>query len=284
MALTSYDSIIAELVAGSGQTRMFTKSTASPSMTLVAGAGYSLWFQGTYPPAGTPGAGAAGTFTSQTSSTTGALGFTNPGGGDTLHIILTGAFASAASMGTLLIYDRVGQIESLPLTGPGTTGPITTTIARYTTAGTMLMAEVTTATVATTAPVWNVSKYTNQAGTANQATPNMTLPTGTVMTGRLGYINRWFVDLAQGDTGVRSVEEYTLTTATATAGAKLQLVFAKPLVQIPISAANLRVEADCVLATISLPKIEDNACLAFAVMPASTSAQVIHGDILAVAG
>lgn len=281
MAFTTYDGLIAAFTAGKGQDRYFNKT--STNITLVTGAAYSLWMQDSYPAAGLAGAGAAGAFASQTSATTGALPLTNPAGGETLHLVMTGAQASAASAGTMMIYDRVGQVESLAVDATGLTASATT-IARYATEGTMVMAECATATFTTAAFQWRLSKYTNQSGTANKVSKTMLAFTGSSAKGRLAYLDRFFVDLAAGDTGVRSIEEFECTVSNATAASKIQLVFAKPLVMLPLSVANVRVERDLVLTTIRLPKVEDNACLAFAVLPATTTAQTILGDLSAVSG
>lgn len=286
MPFTSYDEIIAAFAAGDFQERNFFKTAVGISQT--AGYAYSLWAQGSHPAAGSFGAGAAGTFTAHDDTTTGALAFVNPTAPDELVLTMFGAQASAASAGTLLLYDRVGSIESLPIGGAtGATGPISTTIARYTTEGTQLIAEVVnSAVVSTTPPVFSISSYTNQSGTTLRNTGQITGYTisGTAI-GRIYPAYSFFLPLQAGDTGVRSVEEYTLHTASATATAKLNIVFAKPLAYLPLSpTANVWVERDMVLQTVRLPRVYDDACLAFAIMNGGTNSPVIFGNIVGAMG
>lgn len=213
----------------------------------------------------------------------GAIPFTNAAGGEELRVVMMGAQASAAAAGSLLLYDRVGQIEQLNIGSTGTQA-ITATLPRYTTEGTMVFAEHITGTVTTTAPQFRLSKYTDQDGNVDQVSPTITGVTGTGLIGRFAYSFKWWMDLLSGDTGVRDIDEFECTVANATGTARIQLVFAKPLAIVPLTGLGVRVERDCVLASVRLPKIPDDACLALAVLPASSTAQVITGEIAAVSG
>lgn len=285
MPFTSYDEIIAAFAAGNFQERNFFKTSVGISQT--SGYAYSLWAQGSHPAAGSFGAGAAGTFTAHDDTTTGALAFVNPTAPDELVLTMFGAQASAASGGTLLLYDRVGSIESLPIGGATGTTAVSTTIGRYATEGTQLIAEVVnSASVLTTPPVFSISKYTNQDGTTLRNTGQITGYTisGTAI-GRIYPAFSFFLPLQAGDTGVRSVEEYTLHTASASASARLNIVFAKPLCYLPLSpTANVWVERDMVLQTVRLPRVYDDACLAFAVMNGGTNNPVFFGNIVGAMG
>jgi hypothetical protein len=204
-----------------------------------------------------------------------------------LVLTMIGAQASVASAGILLLYDRVGSIASLPIGGATGTTAVSTSIGRYITEGTQLIAEVVGSSVVTsTAPVFSISKYTNQDGTTLRNTGQITGYTiGNTAIGRIYPAFSFFLPLQAGDTGVRSVEEYTLHTANATAAAKLNIVFAKPLCYLPLNpTANVWVERDMVLQTVRLPRVYDDACLAFAVMNGSTGNPVIFGNLVGAMG
>lgn len=285
MAFTSYDDIITSIAAGKQQQRFFHKVVSSQ---MVAGGGHSLWMFGSMPVAGSTGGTTPGLWTAQDSSTTGAIAFANPSGGDLLHLVLFGCNPSAANAGTMLLYDRLGQIEYLPLQGNTTVSITSDFTARLDSGeGAQIFGEITTTgAMATTAPVFQITKYTNQAGTTLRASEVVTGNTiaNASAQGRFPYTNKWFIGLQAGDTGVRSVEEFSLTTSTATSGVKMNLVAARPLTYIPMNASNVYVERDCVLATVRLPRIRDNACLALAVMSAGTNQPSFNGNLFAVAG
>jgi hypothetical protein len=285
MPITSYDNIINSISAGKEQQRFIHKVVSSQ---MVAGGAHSLWMFGSMPVAGSAGGSTPGLWTAQSSSTTGAIAFANPGGSDLLHLILFGVTASAASAGTMMLYDRLGQIEFLPLQGNTTLAITSDFTARLDTGeGAQIFGEIsTTGAMATTAPVFQITNYTNQAGTSGRASE---VVTGTIIAsasaqGRFPYTNKWFIGLQAGDTGVRSVSEFSLTTSSGTAGVKMNLVAARPLTFLPMNSSNVYVERDCVLATVRMPRIRDNACLALAVMSAGTGQPTFNGNLFAVAG
>lgn len=288
MALASYDDIIAAIAAGKGQQRMFHKVVTSQ---MAAGGAHSLWMFGSMPAAGSVGGTTPGLWTAQDSSTAGAIAFANPSGGDLLHLVLFGCNPSAASAGTMMIYDRLGQIEYLPLQD-GSLPEVQAITSDFTARldsgeGAQIFGEISTTTaMATTAPVFQITSYTNQAGTTGRQSEVVTGNTigSASAQGRFPYTNKWFIGLQAGDTGVRSVEEFTLTTSAGTAGVKMNLVAARPLTFIPMNSANVYVERDCVLATVRLPRIRDNACLALAVMSAGTNQPQFNGNLFAVSG
>lgn len=285
MAFTSYDDIIAAFAAGKGQELFFHKVAAAAQ---VVGGGYSMWAVGSMPAAGSFGGTTPGAWTAQNAATAGALFFANPTGPDTLHIVTFGCNPSAASVGTLMLYDRLGQIEYLPLQD-GSLPEVTAITSDFTARlasgeGAQVFAEVTTS-AAAGAAVFQITSYTNQAGTAGRQSEIITCTAITsAATGRFPYTNKWFIGLQAGDTGVRSIEEVTLTTNSSTASAKMNLVAARPLAYIPMNTANVHVERDMVLATVKLPRVRDDACLAFALLSAGTGTPSLNGQIVGVAG
>jgi hypothetical protein len=283
MAFTSYDSIISAFTAGKGQERYFHKVAAA---ALAASAGYSFWAVGSQPAAGSFGGTTPGLWVAQDSSTAGALSFANPTAPDTLHLSLVGAVPSA-SAGQLLIYDRLGQIEYLPLQDgslPETTSITSDFTARLGTGeGAQLFAEMPTSVLAAGAQFYVT--YTNQAGVSGRTSETIVCSTiSSAATGRFPFGNKFFIGLQAGDTGVRSVQSVVLTASSGTAGVKMNLVACNPLTVLPLTTANIYVERDLVLSTVQLPRIRNNACIAFALLSSGTNTPNINGRLVAVAG
>jgi len=283
MAFTSYDDIIASFAAGKGQERYFHKVAAAAQ---VASAAYSFWGVGSAPVAGSFGGTTPGLWVPQDYSATGALAFDNPTGPDTLHLSIVSAVPSAAA-GTLLVYDRLGQIEYLPLQDgslPETTAITSDFTARLGSGeGAQLFAELPAAVLGAGAQFYVT--YTNQAGTGGRTSETIVCSTiSSAATGRFPYANKFFIGLQAGDTGVRSVESVVLTASSATTSVKMNLVACKPLALLPITTANVFVERDLILATAQLPRIRDDACIAFALLSSSTGTPNVNGRLVAVAG
>lgn len=74
----------------------------------------------------------------------------------------------------------------------------------------------------------------------------------------------FFLPLAAGDSGMRSIQSYQLTTAYATATTlTAALVLCKPIATIPIVAASVAAERNLMSQLPSLPRIYDHAALNF---------------------
>jgi len=119
-------------------------------------------------------------------------------------------------------------------------------------------------------PNLTASSYTNSAGTPGRAfssSPTMGAAAdayaGRVIhsgnaAGRYGP----FLPLASGDTGVASIQSFTLSGGTAYTGSGvLGLCIARPILDLPPSATGQWTERELVNQFPSFPKIEDGACL-----------------------
>jgi len=133
-------------------------------------------------------------------------------------------------------------------------------------------------------------KYTNQDGVAGRISKtcrsNVSTTAGTIIssgptTGALS--NTWYVPLAQGDTGIRSVESFTFEAAN---GGIFALVLCKEIGTVTIREANIPAEKDFLLDTgMSMPPIPDQAFLSFLALPnASLAGAAIVGNIKTVWG
>lgn len=124
-----------------------------------------------------------------------------------------------------------------------------------------------------TTPVQTMA-YTNQAGTNGRAlgaTVNYTAGgTNIPQVGKIAHSGvaannyGFFLPLAAGDSGIRSIQTFTCTTAYTTATTvTAALVIVKPICTIPIVAASVAAERNLMTQLPSLPRIYDNACLNF---------------------
>lgn len=267
----SYDQIITALTTnGKGQHLSFAKAAGTSSTNSAA----SLWGN-----TGLPAAGAFGTaLTARTidKTTTGALPYSNPTSPATMHLLHLGA-GSALAFGTLILYDRLAEY---PLNGSVTSGTFSSVTLPARDAGGatsgngVLMFIENDVAGATSAGVNLTLSYTNQAGTAAQSTGAQAIVGGAVQ--RI-LMDRIWIPLATGDSGVRTIQTYTLSaTATST---KMTIVLARVLAFLPLMVANAYVERDLVLQLASMPRIFDGTAFAFAAMTNTTTTPVT-GKIL----
>lgn len=119
-------------------------------------------------------------------------------------------------------------------------------------------------------PNLTASSYTNSAGTttrAFQGTPNMgaaadayatrILHSGNA-TGRYGP----FLPLQAADAGIQSIQSFTWSGGTAYTGSGVvALAIVKPIAELPLPVTGIMTERDLRSQLVSLPKIEDGACL-----------------------
>lgn len=134
-----------------------------------------------------------------------------------------------------------------------------------------------------------VCSYTNSDGVAGRTTRAVNLTTQTV-TGTIASTasatagcNGPFLPLQSGDSGVRSIQSVTFTSATDVG--LITLVLVKPLAQMSIRGIDAPVEVEYLVDFAQMPEIKDDAYLNFICHPGGTlSAAPIHGIIETVWG
>lgn len=154
-------------------------------------------------------------------------------------------------------------------TGAQTTNLPTAALTRYTSGEGVFAALEIYTTIGTTATTATVS-YTNQAGTAGQTSPAFVFGgTGNRTAGTMIII-----PLADGDTGVRSVESVTLAASTTTAG-NFGVTLFKILDWVPGNNAGFDRPVGLVDAFTGggglCPVVEDNACLQLCAFSGATT-------------
>ena len=227
--------------------------------TVVANRPHDSWIFGV------PVGAAPTTAVAPTNATPGAMGVLDAGAA---ALGILGMEGRPTFNGVLVLCDRLSHNGGMDATSTGvrTTNSPTAALTRYTSGeGVMLAARIDTQ-VGTTATTLTCS-YTNSAGTAGRVSPLTTFGgTGFREAGR-----HILMPLAEGDTGVRSVENYTLTGSTTTVGAYGFTLF-KPLAMFAWSDANPSEGRNLLTGGMSLPaEILDGACLFWMYMSINTN-------------
>jgi hypothetical protein len=267
MAFATLDDLISELGAGKSQ-KLSGFRTIVTGATSVAGRWHEC-MSGT----GSGGAmtltGTAGVGVALSSATSGAFPqqtVTVPGG-DTKHLLNMSAVTPAATAvpGLLVLTDLLYMYPSCVLTGTPTT--LNSGAARPTRfnngVGVQCSGIVATAVGAATPSL--TLTYTDSGGTGSN-TGNLTasansLPVGSLFTGgTAATLGSHVMNLANGDSGVRLLDSYTLASGTT---GTITYMLHRPIATIPLVAANVAGERDFLFNMPSLPKIDDDACLGF---------------------
>ena len=288
MAFTGVDGIVTSRSSGKWQRIPFNKTVVTGA-TSAAGRWHEL-LSG----AGTGGSvaltGAAGVGALRNRSSAGALPLGSDVATDIRHFLSCTAVTGGATLspGLLLLTDIIHVYPSCVLTGaptalsshPTWTGAGDT---RMTNAnGVQVSLVVTTAGTAGNGQIGALT-YTDQGGTAGNASGTMYAPATTTPIGCLyGQTNTAvtvggpFFPLAAGDNGVQSIQSYTITTGLTTGvGA---FVLHRPIAEIPLAATNTA----GMIADIIGDRIFDDSCLGLFMLVggAATVGQQVTGSIL----
>lgn len=267
MAITTLDGVL----AGMQYQRSFVKATVA---TSPAGRQVSMFYQAGHPGAAvapTPGvAGAALT------SYAGQLPFSNPVSGNSYLARFQG---SVNNSGTLILADRLWHNSGLSMTL--TTAQTVDSVAwpardaLGTTDGNQVLIGVEISTVAGAGTPTLSMSYTNDAGTAGQT------GTGILVGGTATTVGSFYqMALAPGDTGVRSIQTFTLS-ASWTSGA-MHLVAYREIARLDIAATNLSAAVDAL--TAGFPRLFDNTVPFLMLIPAGSGGAIASGHMIVTQG
>lgn len=277
---SSLSDLISEAtVGGKRQDFWFNKAGTVAAST---GQPMGLWNVGAFPAAGGVG-GTSGTGSVPTNATTGAIPFSNPAGGDTLHF--TTGYVAATTINTLMMYDRIWHMTYNHATATSTNVDAANRPTRYTgtaAAGNFFSGEVTTALSAT---AHNITvTYVDENTNAAQAAAAYAAPVSAAAN-RLSVVSpNWFMPLTAPDKGVQYVTNISQSTITSVTGITSWFI-GHPLAFMPAPIANLMSIIDGINSAFNLIGIQSNACLAFLEMPkTATTATTYNGSIVLVSG
>lgn len=268
MAITSLDGVVAGMRTPDYIAKAVTGAT-------IAGRPVSLFYT-----AGVPGAAIAptpGLAGAALTSYAGQLGFTNPVSGNSYLARFQGQ--SSAQGGVLLLCDRLWHNSGIVITQ--TTAQTVNSVAwpaRDAAGSTngediIIGVEVSTATGAGT-PTLTLG-YTNQAGTAGKSGTNVGATSASSPIGTF-----YPIGLAAGDTGVRSVQTFTLS-ATWTSGT-IHLVAYRVLAALELPAAGIGNAIDAL--TSGMPRLYDNTVPFLVFIPGGTATTNVGGQMIITQG
>lgn len=249
--------------------------------TGVVAASNSLFRVGNQPVAGAAAAAAPGG-TVPTSATTGALGFANPGGADTTHLIGADLAASIAN-NSLLLYDRIFAVAKTmnstateAVTGVPSRYQSTTAGAADYVGGNFLFVECGTV-LSAGAHNWTVCTYKDQDN--NDSTlPSVTGNASNIVNRLDMPISQWFAPLESGDVGIKALTQMQCSAAVATGA--IDFVIGHPIGVMAIPIANLITPFDWLTNRDLCPRIFNDACLALLeICKSATTATTYSGFI-----
>lgn len=237
---------------------LLSQTGGNPAASSILGTGTNLAFQA---------------LSDATTNSAGILHGGDVGGGTGYKQIMTASAFTAAATSAPCVMMLVDMLGFYPITTVTTTGAQalnnTVTIPRYTTGAGVQAILVPSTVMGAGTPTCQLT-YTNQAGTGSKVTPttpalptlNTTAPVTQVCysgtgSGKFGP----FMPLANGDSGIRSVQSINFS-ATMTSGVQ-NLILVKPLLTLPITTIGVASERDLVNQLPSMPKVYDGACLAW---------------------
>lgn len=269
MPFTSIDNLVNRITSGAAWRADWNKITGAAS-AYAAGRWYDF-----SPLNGTPVANAwAGTALAwtpcdeATGNGTQIFGMRHGGAVSptTKHVTTVSAVTAVATgvPSQLMLVDMCGYYPGINM-NVGTAQNLTgTPTLRYTNGvGVRAYLAVTTATGATAHNI--AMSYTDQDGNAGNTLPVTVACTASAIVGHITHSgtagNNYgpFLPLANGDSGIRSVQSVTISAASGAGAAAL--VLARPIITIPLVGASIASERDAVSQLPSLPQIPDGACL-----------------------
>lgn len=237
---------------------------------------------------GTAGVGAAFTAASSGALPIGAANVTP----DLRYLASLQAYTPAATLvpGRILLVDLLYQYPSCVVTGTPTT--LNNTAPRPTRLGTGAGVRVGAAVngaLGAATPLLTLS-YTNQAGTSGRSgtlqASAASLPVGTLLSpgATAGIQGGPAMNLAAGDSGVRQIDSYAITSGGTTGTVTLFLY--RPIASLPLVAANTEALTNLLNDLPPLSQIQDDACLTFLALTggALVANQQIAGDLKTVWG
>jgi hypothetical protein len=254
------------------------------SLAVATNACGTLFYTGNSPAAGSIAAAAPGG-TTCSSTTTGSFPFTNPASG-TQHFV--SAFAGTNFNTALMLYDRLYSVAktmnttaSQAVDGVPTRYQSTVAADDDYAGGNFLFPEVVT-TLPGTAHNHATITYTDQGGAASNL-PSIAGVAGAAASRIDLAAYNWFMPLATGDVGIKTLTQLQLSAAVASG--TLAYTIGHPIAVFPGSSANQMIPIDGINSAFNLTRIFNDACLSFLIMPvASSSAATYFGQFQTVSG
>ena len=262
MGFSGVDDLKSEIAAGKSSCSYFLHASAQVG---TFPAFYNTFIRTSGVPAPNTLTGTAGVATSLDRTSTGAIALNANVSTDTRHVISVSIapFLTAGNPYQAILVDMLLYYPSVVLTGTPTTLDNTVTLPRYTN-GKGVMGFF-CGQVAGAGAVQITPTYTDDGGNAGNVGGALATSDCSVITEVYHAENDTsafraspFIPLAAGDIGIKKIESYTIGTGQATATGAFFLC--KPILDLHFQS-HLGIEKNFVTDNVTLPQIQDGACL-----------------------
>jgi hypothetical protein len=277
---SSQDDLISEISQNGKFDNMYFQKTFANAANSAAGRWHETTYLGTGIPAAGTFSGAAGTAVQMNRSTQGALDV-GPNVSTDLRSLLGMQLwtpSIVVSPAVALLVDYLLYYPACVVNGAPTTLTNGVGLPRYANGVGVKCMVVTQSANGATQPALTLN-YRDQSDNDQAAPFAMTSPGASAPVSTL-YANNGapFLPMAAGDTGIKRINSYTLATGTT---GTVAFVLCKFLAAMPIAGSNSPTERDFLSQMVSLPRIEDDACLGIITLIGATMtpAQTLMGVI-----
>lgn len=265
----SYDEILTGFTNGERYQKLwFQKVFPSTTVTLIP---HTMWKANGIPTAGTDATTGAANGRVLTSSSTGAIPYNNATSGRTMYTLGAGALALTNITGTLILIDRISDVNLNYATIGTTTITGLDASSRMSSRGAKLWIEVTTALGASAASI--TVNYTNQSGTPGRSC----VVTGTsgAAIGRSINGHIW-QNLQAGDTGIQSVQSYSITSGNT---GTMNICLVEPVCYIPLYASPMWNDRDLIVEVPDLEALTSSCCFSGIIITNGAATPTLLGEI-----
>lgn len=275
-------SAAAEAVTNNGQNIPMSKANPSVGVALTP---HSLWAgAGSPAAAGTYGTTGKANGRTLTDASTGGSLYRNAPSGQ-MYLMGAGMAPGASTcLGTAILVDRIADCAIAHAEATGSFTGLSATSRLPTASANAEACQIwiyVTGALSAASNTFTLT-YTNQAGTGSKTTAN-------IVTVASAIVNRscnanMFVQLANGDTGVRSIESITAVSGAGTGTLVVCLV--RPLARIPMPLTTTVIEKNFITDNPGWKALYDDTCFDWILLPTGAAANgtVMNASVLLASG
>lgn len=259
-------------------------STYSKAVNITANQwGHTFQSSSNFPGAGSYTAITGGAAHDQTSAGALSYGFAHPTNPDKAYLVSFSGSTTINGWLQMVLIDLLVAAGNIDANTNSTQTVNTTALTRSTGgAGVLAFIDVTSA-LSTTASNLTITKYTNQGGTANQASPANAMITSAAAQKVATSTCVPFFGLQAGDYGIKSIEEVQFSAAMGGTG-KVAICLCKPLMWIPALPGGVGAKRDDmsnINGAVELSLTSGNliGCFSLLICSSATGSMNYTGDI-----
>lgn len=265
----SYDEILTGFTDGQRYQKLwFQKTLPSTTVTLIP---HTMWKATGIPAAGTDATTGAANGRVLTSASTGAMPYNDATAGRSMFMLGAGALAYTNITGTMVLIDRISDVNLNYATVGTTTITGLDASSRMSSRGAKLWIEVTSALGAAAATI--TVNYTNQSGTPGRSCT--VTGTASAVVGRSINGHIW-QNLQAGDTGIQSIQSYAIATGST---GTMNLCLVEPICYIPLYASPMWNDRDLIVEVPDLDVLPSSACISAILITNGAATPTFIGEV-----